>query len=428
MTPDPTPTPSRPPGRPELAVVRVALAVVALHALDGAFVHPQPGTSADDHLASGLVPAGLLALLAIAYPRLHPWWQSLLAASAGVLALVGGIGASARHVLIDRLSGADATGVLAALAGAALLGCAVAAGIRAWRPRAADTSRGRRLARRLGLSTAVLAIVLFLLVPVGTAILATSTARAPVTGAVDLGRPGARVSLRTRDGLVLRGWYVPSRNRAAVLAFPGRTDPLEQARMLVRHGYGVLLLDPRGTGESQGDHNAFGWGGARDVEAAAAYLSGRPDVDRTRIGGIGLSVGGELLLQAAARTPLLRAVVSEGAGVRSIRDHVAVDGGPLRWISPLLAQTIATAVLSDRMPPPPLTDLIGRIAPRAVFLIWAGRGQGGEEQNADYYAAAGSPRLRWEIPEAGHTGGLDARPAEYERRVVAFFDRHLLGR
>ena len=29
--------------------------------------------------------------------------------------------------------------------------------------------------------------------------------------------------------------------------------------MLVRHGYGVLLFDRRGEGESNGDPNEFGW-------------------------------------------------------------------------------------------------------------------------------------------------------------------------
>ena len=33
----------------------------------------------------------------------------------------------------------------------------------------------------------------------------------------------------------------------------------------------------------------------------------------------------------------------------------------------------------------------------------------------------------WLIPEAGHVGGLEARPDEYERRVSGFFDRALLG-
>jgi hypothetical protein len=32
---------------------------------------------------------------------------------------------------------------------------------------------------------------------------------------------------------------------------------------------------------------------------------------------------------------------------------------------------------------------------------------------------------RWEIPNSGHTGGLEAAPEEYERRVVRFFDAAL---
>ena len=38
--------------------------------------------------------------------------------------------------------------------------------------------------------------------------------------------------------------------------------------------------------------------------------------------------------------------------------------------------------------------------------------------------AAGDAEL-WEIPEAHHVGGLQARPEEYERRVVGFFDEAL---
>ena len=46
--------------------------------------------------------------------------------------------------------------------------------------------------------------------------------------------------------------------------------------------------------------------------------------------------------------------------------------------------------------------------------------------NADFYAAAGRPKTLWKIAEAEHTGGLSARPTQYERRVVAFFDSALL--
>lgn len=38
---------------------------------------------------------------------------------------------------------------------------------------------------------------------------------------------------------------------------------------------------------------------------------------------------------------------------------------------------------------------------------------------------AREPKTPWEIPEAKHVGGMEARPAEYERRVAGFFDDEL---
>ena len=116
--------------------------------------------------------------------------------------------------------------------------------------------------------------------------------------------------------------------------------------MLARHGYGVLLFDARGYDGSEGDPNLFGWAGARDIDAAVAWLQERPDVTDERIGGIGFSVGGEMMLQAAALNTALRAVVSEGAGVRSVREHLL--RGPRGWFSlpEVAVQTAAVAVMS----------------------------------------------------------------------------------
>ena len=99
-----------------------------------------------------------------------------------------------------------------------------------------------------------------------------------------LGTAYEEVSFRTSDGLTLRGWYVPSRNGAAVISAPGRADSQKPARILAHHGYGVLLFDRRGEGKSDGDPNIFGWVGDRDLHAAAAYLRRRADVDSERIG------------------------------------------------------------------------------------------------------------------------------------------------
>jgi hypothetical protein len=63
---------------------------------------------------------------------------------------------------------------------------------------------------------------------------------------------------------------------------------------------------------------------------------------------------------------------------------------------------------------------------RARFALHAVHGAGGEENDPEYYAAARGPKQIWKI-DTTHTHGLAARPKEYERRVVDFFDRTLLG-
>jgi fermentation-respiration switch protein FrsA (DUF1100 family) len=70
--------------------------------------------------------------------------------------------------------------------------------------------------------------------------------------------------------------------------------------------------------------------------------------------------------------------------------------------------------------------VVAGISPRPILLVQAGRGAGGEDLNRFYHEAAGHPKELWRIPEAGHTGGLQSRPREYERRVVGFLDRALL--
>src|SRR6266536_2180228 len=247
--------------------------------------------------------------------------------------------------------------------------------------------------------------------------------------APNLGATPENISFATSDGLRLEGWFVPSRNGATVIVFPGRSGPQKHARMLIRHGYGVLLFDRRGEGASEGDPNVFGWVGDRDLHAAAAFLRGRPDVDPERIGAIGLSVGGEMLIHAAAHSDAFKAIVSEGASGQSIRDGLA-NGDTLDALLGGGANTLATAVFPNTLPPPRLKSEIPKIAPSALFLVYGEKGQNGTEKkpNKLFYAAAREPKQIWEVPNGQHIAGITTEPAEYERRVIEFFDQVLLAK
>ena len=412
----------------ETTLAVAGLAVIGVHLVDDNFFQPQPGTSAGDHLVSGLVPTAVLLTAAAAYPHLRAGLRAALALSLGILGMVIGAGEAGYYTLQVGPSGDDYTGLLAIPAGALLVGTGATT---LWRTRRRDDSLPRRYLRRLLLLLAAAVVFVFVLFPLSLSYVFTHVSRVKVPTA-NLGAAHEQVAFTTSDGLKLRGWYVPSQNGAAVVAFPGRKGPQRQARMLVRHGYGVLLFDRRGEGESDGDPNAFGWAMDRDLKAAAAFLQDRPDVEPNRIGGIGLSVGGEMFIQTAAETRAFKAVVSEGAGARSIRENLEKPRtlGGLQELAVSAVLTAGTALFSNHVPPPNLKHLSARIAPRSVFFIYALHGTGGEEKqlNPKYYAAAGEPKQIWEIPEASHTGGITARPAEYERRVIAFFDDALLKR
>jgi len=91
--------------------------------------------------------------------------------------------------------------------------------------------------------------------------------------------------------VTLSGWYVPSRNRAAVVLLHGasstRSNVLDHALVLAGRGYGVLLYDARGHGRSGGRAMELGWYGDRDIAAAVDYLEKRNDVDPPRIAALG---------------------------------------------------------------------------------------------------------------------------------------------
>ena len=400
-----------------------AVALIALHVLDDNFLQPEPGTSAADHLLSGLVPLAVLAAAAWWHPRASGARRGALSLVLGVFGIVAGVEAIYYTREVGP-SGDDFTGWLTIPAGLALLGVGA---LTLWRTRRRGGPRPRRYARRgaYGLAAVLAAVVV---VPLSLGYLYTHLQRAQVPEN-RLGMASENVAFETSDGLTLKGWYVPSRNGAAVIAFPGRKGPQPHTRMLARHGYGVLLFDRRGEGASDGDPNSYGWGGEKDIEAAVAYLRHRPDVDPERIGGIGLSVGGELMIQAAAGTPALKAVVSDGAGYRSIRESEDMPRGTLvDTLVGLPAGAVMTAgvtVFSNHAPPADLKRYAARIAPRPLLLIADPDSGHTEELNAGFYGAAGEPKALWEIPGAGHVGGIRTRAAEYERRVVGFFDRAL---
>ena len=278
------------------------------------------------------------------------------------------------HLLDGSASGDHYTGLAAVAAGLVLLAVGP---VVLWKSRRRAAAAGAATSRRagtLGIAVVAAAVAFVVLVfPIGFSYGYTHIGR--TSASVDeVGLPHEPVTLTTSDGIELSAAYVPSKNGAAVVVFPGAAA-LKEARMIARNGYGVLLLDPRGQGKSGGDN--VRWAGDRDLIAAAEYLQSRPDVDPDRIAGFGSSVGGEILIEAAAQSDAFAAVVSEGAGLR-IGEGADLMEGAERLMTP--AFTTLTARHDRVLEPRPAAaarraDRAHRAAPGLPDLRRSRRGR-----------------------------------------------------
>jgi fermentation-respiration switch protein FrsA (DUF1100 family) len=294
----------------------------------------------------------------------------------------------------------------------------------------------KRLGYALGAS-ALLVSALVLLVSYNQARRFVAPFRGPTyVSPSDYGLEFEAVTLTCEDGLRIAAWYIPTRNRAVVILESGiygtRAHMLDRAAMLARHGYGLMVVDARTRGLSEGDTFTFGKHEVRDIEAAYRYLVGRSDVDAQRIGALGDSMGGVVMLLHAAQNKGIKAVVADSP-FASLQDEVETGvkkftGLPPFPFAPLIQWFIerANGVPTSDVAP---IQVIHSISPRPVFLM-----QGGKDtvippnSGQRLYDAAGEPRQLWLEPELEHVEFWWARPKEYEKRVVAFFEQYLLGR
>jgi len=139
--------------------------------------------------------------------------------------------------------------------------------------------------------------------------------------------------------------------------------------------------------------------------------------------GYGVSMGGEVLLETAARDSRLRAVVSDGSARPEDADKAFPPHGMERVVRGVMAP--AARALAGTRAAPSLTPLISRIAPRPVLLV-ASSGDPAEIPTNRVYARAGGPTTQlWELHGVGHVAGVRRRPAAYEAHTIGFLDRAL---
>lgn len=232
------------------------------------------------------------------------------------------------------------------------------------------------------------------------------------------------ISFRTKDGLLLRGWFAPGHNRDAIVFVHGlwnnRAAFLAEAEELARHGHGVLLYDSRASGESEGRLATFGDRERLDIKGALDFLGTRADVNPGKVGLFGCSVGGSAVALVGAEDPRVQAVVL-GPTWLSLDAELHAD---LRWpkASAMSLLYRLAGVDVDAVRP---VDMVHSIAPRPLLMISGSKDDDTPPRIMAALQAAAPGAERWVVPGAGHCRYVDASPIEYVQHLDVFFDKAL---
>ena len=201
-----------------------------------------------------------------------------------------------------------------------------------------------------------------------------------------------RVAYRSLDGVRVRAWLGapvdPVGYGAQVTRWPAIvTGPgyggweFGMTLSECQRGYMILQVYPRGQGESgelwkvesgahqawvnHGKHNPEGFyyqGGYVDMIRGVDYLLSRPDVDPARIGMMGTSQGGCLVLAASALDPRVKAVVAHLPALCDFRHNTALANPDLAC-DPVFLNTFDffdPVHLADRLKAPTLMSSGGK--------------------------------------------------------------------
>lgn len=228
---------------------------------------------------------------------------------------------------------------------------------------------------------------------------------------------GERITVTASDGVTLHGWYLPPDPAPAggglapgLIWFYGNMETIAGITPILRAfrppGIGMVILDYRGYGESEG--SATEEGVYRDAEAAWKYLAGRPQIDSTRIAVYGRSIGSAVALYLATHQPV-RALVLESAfssGAAMAQEHYAFFP---TFLVNMGLDNLARAESIDI----PLLSIHGSddwIAP-----IEMGRA----------VAQAGNAEEFYVLEGADHNDTYDVGGDAYREKVWVFLERHL---
>jgi len=249
----------------------------------------------------------------------------------------------------------------------------------------------------------------------------------------DLGFDYEDVTMETRDGIELSGWWIPNGEKTVIPLHGYTRSRWDEVYMrptiefLLNEGYSVLAFDFRAHGKSEGRFTTLGDRELIDVLSAIDWLEKNHPEKAKGIGLVGFSMGGLVTIRALAEDERIACGVADSppiyldrTGARGLKYFAHLPAWLYYLIRPVGrlmsgARPIDVLGYAERVRKP-LLLIIGEKDP----IVEVDEVMEFYERNKRV-----NPSVELWVTDAPHVRTLELHPEEWRKRVGLFLERGL---
>ena len=243
------------------------------------------------------------------------------------------------------------------------------------------------------------------------------------------------VDFESSDRLRLTGVYIKGSREATIILLHGygrsKEQLLPQANFLNKAGYNIFMFDFRASGESEGRYITFGRKEVRDLVGAVKYLKKRSDVDMSKVGLLGFSMGGAVALMKSGDLPEIKAIAVSSSYAQfktviwcNFQQYLrGIPFFPIGYFTLWIIKYRTGCYLPTIAP----VKYVHKLKARPLMIMHSAHDNRVPIEDAmEFYRKAPWLKEFWLVRNANHDDVYTITKDQYEEKILAFFNKYLL--